>query len=462
MNKDFKIIISLAKIGQDNSQDLKFVASIVQYPQDINIDSINKTSEILYKHTDFFNKSKFIVFNLDFNLETDSIILQNDNIIITDVNIFNFYSWLTQNKNNYNNLIQLVRKSLIKPKKGKTSNIVIRDNQNHFQEDSMEYQNIIFIFHHITWSNILMLFKLLNITIYGGSSTRRHLLSSVQLSLVKFMQLLNNNLVDPDIIYKSFSEMSTYNSKYNKKIEYFIDRIPETYDEIIESKKIEIGEDLNTYFVFNLVFRMYIKLITFNNNIKNLEFEIELLNKDILDIKDRINNLDSKGYGLTRFNEKLNSNNKLIKSKTDQLKENKLQIEANEIKIQQIINQIYKIDESFFDENRNFIYNNKWKAELEKQDNLEQLNSNASSNLDCQMKNNLDYSSCQPSVQPVMPIGKCSNSGGWGGNTVQKQQQEKEVGVRLKDSQVQQKREYSSKVDYNKIKDLVFKIAFRL
>ena len=55
MNKDFKIIISLAKIGQDNSQDLKFVASIVQYPQDINIDSINKTSEILYKHTDFFN-----------------------------------------------------------------------------------------------------------------------------------------------------------------------------------------------------------------------------------------------------------------------------------------------------------------------------------------------------------------------------------------------------------------------
>ena len=101
MNTDLKIIISLAKIGEGNTKELKFVTSIVQYPYDIKIDDINKTSEFLYKNTKFFNKCKFIVINFDFNLETtDSILLDNDNVMILKHNIFIFFNLLIQNKFN--------------------------------------------------------------------------------------------------------------------------------------------------------------------------------------------------------------------------------------------------------------------------------------------------------------------------------------------------------------------------
>jgi len=46
------------------------------------------------------------------------------------------------------------------------------------------------------------MFKILNISIYSGSTSLRHLLSTVELNLVKFLQIIQNMLVDPDIIYK--------------------------------------------------------------------------------------------------------------------------------------------------------------------------------------------------------------------------------------------------------------------
>ena len=102
MNKNYKIIVSLAKIGQENTKELKYVASIVQYPYAINIEAINKTSQILYKHTNFFNKSKFLVINLDFNLDTiDSITPKkfiNDDLIIGRCNIFGFFHTLFLDK----------------------------------------------------------------------------------------------------------------------------------------------------------------------------------------------------------------------------------------------------------------------------------------------------------------------------------------------------------------------------
>ena len=59
-----KIIVSLAKISSKSDYKLNnFVASIAQYPYDIDIESLIKTSEILKKHTSFFNKSNFIIIN---------------------------------------------------------------------------------------------------------------------------------------------------------------------------------------------------------------------------------------------------------------------------------------------------------------------------------------------------------------------------------------------------------------
>ena len=76
---------------------------------------------------------------------------------------------------------------------------------NFFLKDNMNNYNIIFIFEGLIWSNILFLFNLLGITIYGGSNTRRHLLSTVQLSLVKFLELITNFNIDLKIIYNIFN-----------------------------------------------------------------------------------------------------------------------------------------------------------------------------------------------------------------------------------------------------------------
>ena len=55
-----------------------------------------------------------------------------------------------------------------------------------YLNDNMKYNNVILIFKNINLSNILFLFRTLNISIFGGYNTKRHILSTVQVSLVKF------------------------------------------------------------------------------------------------------------------------------------------------------------------------------------------------------------------------------------------------------------------------------------
>jgi hypothetical protein len=63
------------------------------------------------------------------------------------------------------------------------------------------------------------MFKSINIQVYGGSGTKRHLLSTVQARLTGFLYLLNDMNIDKSIIYESFNKPSAVNSKITKKID---------------------------------------------------------------------------------------------------------------------------------------------------------------------------------------------------------------------------------------------------
>lgn len=50
--------------------------------------------------------------------------------------------------------------------------------ENESLKDLQEKYKLIFIFEDISWSNIVLLFKTKGINLYGGSDSRRHILST--------------------------------------------------------------------------------------------------------------------------------------------------------------------------------------------------------------------------------------------------------------------------------------------
>ena len=66
MKNNLRIIASLAKITEkeNKNSNLKIIASILQYPYEININEIKIIIEKLNKNTNFFLNSKFIVIHL--------------------------------------------------------------------------------------------------------------------------------------------------------------------------------------------------------------------------------------------------------------------------------------------------------------------------------------------------------------------------------------------------------------
>src|SRR6267154_584932 len=63
------------------------------------------------------------------------------------------------------------------------------------------------------------MFYAINIIIYGGSTVRRHLISPVQVILVKFLCLINNMSLDKSLIQYSFTEEKSSNTKINRLID---------------------------------------------------------------------------------------------------------------------------------------------------------------------------------------------------------------------------------------------------
>lgn len=163
-------------------------------------------------------------------------------------------------------------------------------------------QDSVFIFRNISWSNIVLLFKLKGIDISGGSNSKRHILSTVDATLKEFLDLFygyNTNFINKHIIYESFKAKDGYLSSlidlniYKNMLENnkcFKDTLQkEACWKDIEkiSKKLSdldtAGQlDKNKYIIYNyiFIFKHLVKiLIAFyaGKNIKILKNKIEKL-----------------------------------------------------------------------------------------------------------------------------------------------------------------------------------------
>nr|YP_010041397.1 RNA polymerase [Pisolithus tinctorius]QPA36175.1 RNA polymerase [Pisolithus tinctorius] len=363
MTNNLKLIVSLAKIGTDKKNRLNVVSSVVYYPKEINTSDIESLTNFLSKKSLFFVNTRFKVIELGFLTEpAGSLAIDNKYIKYYKINMFRFIEAILNPEFNFY-FSNLITKSLLKPA-GKER----RSLKDLLLNDNMEYDNLILIFNNITWSNILFLFRTMNIIIYGGSSTKRHLLSTVQLNLVKFLQLLNNMSVEPDIIYKSFTEMNSGYSKIDKDLCDYLNNVKiSNLDDILKDYTGNVNYNENYYFIilYNIILQKIFELIELRDNIYKLEIENNIIIEEIKAKKHyklaeylKIENKNDK------INRKINNAKKFIKEQTDKNEENINLILKYESKIKEILSYIYKYNKTLFDENGRFLSDDKLKIEL--------------------------------------------------------------------------------------------------
>lgn len=348
MITNLKLIVSLAKINNRSNNLNNFVASVVELYPDINIDNLVNTSKFLNKHTNFFIKSNFII--IEFVLFGESKCIFNSNVIkYYNYNIFDLYDEILYNLH-FDLSSQSVFSSLFKF--NKYDDVIyskINSPNNLFIKDNMSYNNIIFIFNGISWSNLLLLFRSIGINIYGGSNTKRHLLSTVQSNLVKFLLLINNMYLDPDEIYKSFVKI--------KNTGAYLDKEALRLEQNILNNKISI--DSSTYndeyaYLFMLEVNILSKIISRLSSL--LKLIRELKSKE-LDLEQKIsNNIFSKNtkaaiyskYPNEYSKKKLHNSIKRLEISKNELKQTTSQKEEIYKQVRENILNLYKIKRDMY------------------------------------------------------------------------------------------------------------------
>jgi hypothetical protein len=95
---------------------------------------------------------------------------------------------------------------------------------------------------------------------YGGSGTRRHLLSKVNINLTRFLILKDNLYINPEIIHKSFNDINMSSKLYD-----FRDLVKNylSYDELKNNN-------------YDMIL-MYNIILKYNMNILKIEYELRIL-----------------------------------------------------------------------------------------------------------------------------------------------------------------------------------------
>lgn len=190
MNKYEKQIIAMFTLSKNtNDKYAHLIASVVKYEKEINyttlFDNINKTSNM----TENLKNWQIIRVSLEENLNPDRVSKEirnysHENIRLIDLDV----SYLV------NNTFNQSKDSILK--------------YIFFGNDSNKnlYNRTVFIFKDISWSNIVLIFRICNIHISGGSNSKRHLISTNQINLIEFLLYLDNFNIDLTMINKSFKD----------------------------------------------------------------------------------------------------------------------------------------------------------------------------------------------------------------------------------------------------------------
>ena len=317
MKHNIKIIASLARVDNHPKNDSMFkcIASVVEYDHEINIESLKYLSQKLNTESEYFNENKYTVIEFSFwDIDLHGKELINTNYLkYYKFNIFQFISDLQYNFYNNNRLTSLITNGIknnmkIDMSTSEKREIIIGEFRYLFLNTNMQYNNIILIFNKFTWENVVTLLKSLNITIYGGNNSKRHLLSTVQVSLTKFVLLLNNMKISPNDIFSSFKDfkkikdISAYEKytgiEYNQLLEYnlhllesiesrlnIISKISRLELEIESNKKnIKRRESMENY---SEAFKAK-KIASAQKQINNIKNEQSALNSELLKLENTI------------------------------------------------------------------------------------------------------------------------------------------------------------------------------
>src|SRR6267154_1752512 len=158
------------------------------------------------------------------------------------------------------------------------------------------------------------MFYAINIIIYGGSTVRRHLISPVQVILVKFLCLINNMSLDKSLIQYSFTEEKSSNTKINRLIDN-IKNNETIISNILNNQIINDNTNLSYLLRLNATIKIYFDIIYLMKESNNLNYDIEVLNNKILSdteqLKKYINNynLQNKIINFKTNNNNNNNNN---------------------------------------------------------------------------------------------------------------------------------------------------------
>jgi hypothetical protein len=319
MKKEFKIIVSLAsthvEYANKRSKNCieKVVCSVMYYDESINLNNLINNSA---KQFNTMNYKNFMVINLGRYLSYDPLVrIDLKNLKFIDLNIYRFLKIISKNISN------IYRRELEELESVRSEKSNKFDSKFYFKLSSLininlsflfetennrsidRKYNLIFIFNDITWKNIVFLFKLYGVELYGGSSNKRHLLSTVHVNLVNFLLLMNNNELDYNLIYKSFNSIDTYESKIDRELLKYIqsgehmkllkliknpaalcgNEFPldsYNYDSIEEMKRKTLIKD-------NLFLIVYTSILISHNEINLIEGNISRLLLEIKEDKER-------------------------------------------------------------------------------------------------------------------------------------------------------------------------------
>src|SRR5882762_9066847 len=328
-HKHTQLIASLAKISNPKNDELNIVCSVVQYPEVISLDLIKQNIEKLSTDKDiyFFYHRNFIVIELDMlSNVSPNVILDNKYMKYIKVNIFEFLCLLGHDTDVFLEGYHYINSMVNRESYKFNFNADVKEL---FLCDNMKYHNVILISNTVSWSIILYLFRIMKISIYGGSITRRHILSTAQLNLVFFLQLLRSLYVDSNIIYESFNKNSILNSKYEKDLSKIIQE-NKYYSEELVSKILtkKNTESLLFYYARNLFLNKILELLEKRKKIEALLIENKQLKIDIENKKNKNNSLsgivDSDLSGRSKI--KLGTANVFDKENTSKLKQNRDEI----------------------------------------------------------------------------------------------------------------------------------------
>lgn len=229
-----------------------------------------------------------------------------------------------------------------------------------------------FVFENISWSNIVLLFKLHFLNIDGGNGSQRHLFSATHAKLAEFLFYWYDFHIDLKSLNQAFNNPLISNSKINGEIyEAYINRDYEKYDELLN--KLEDDDVKNLMYSSQRLHELLLTDAKLKREINELfasrsllEMDKNILFKENESLNNRINKAenDLKSEKNKQPNKvKLNRKNKIKYLSTDWIQKekewkekleknintSKNQLELNKSKLKEISEKLAEINNKLND-----------------------------------------------------------------------------------------------------------------